>query len=257
MQLVKKLRSSAWKLIRHAAQALGFEISRLPLPIRSDQLWQPWLKRLARDRPISVVFDVGANRGQTVGWFRPFMPQAQIHAFEPFTPVFKELIQATQTDAKVKCHQIALGDRKGSATLYENSVDTTNSLLPNSDAAGDYAPKHMIIPRGEYTVPLERMDEFCAREGISTIDLLKIDAQGYEGLILRGAGDMLRPDRIRGIYIEILFVDYYKGQSWGGELIELLRSRGYRFWGIAAASFDEKQGWRWADALFIGEESAA
>lgn len=252
MQLVRKLRSAMFGLLRRLAHACGFEITRLPLPRRSDDLWQPWLARLARDRAVEVIFDVGANKGETVAWFREQMPKAVIHAFEPFAPVFKKLEEASACDNGVKCHQIALGEKAGSATLYENSADTTNSLLANSEATETYSPKHMVIPRGEHTVPVERMDDFCQRMGIRRVDLLKIDAQGYERLILEGAGEMLHPDRIRGVYVEMLFVDYYKGQAWGGELIELLRSRGYRFWGIAAVSFDEKQGWRWADAMFIG-----
>ena len=241
------------QLPRQLLRGFGYELVRLPAPLRSDQLWEPWLAHLKQKAPLRTVFDIGANRGQTIGWFRPYMPDARFYAFEPFAPAYRDLATATAADQRVKIFQTALGDAAGSATLYENSVDTTNSLLPNSTVIADYAPPHMVIPRGEYQVPVERLDDFCKREGVTHIDLLKLDAQGYELKILQGAGDMLRPDVIRAVYIEILFVDYYKGQAWGGELIEFLRERGYRFWGLAAVAYDPQRGWQWADAMFCAD----
>ena len=236
-------------LLRRAARRIGWPA---PAAARSDALWSAWAAHLARTRPVQTVFDVGANRGQTIQWFRPLFPDATIHAFEPFGPPFEALCRNTAGDARVRPVRLALGERNGEATLYENSADSTNSLLPNSDKTALYTPPHMCIPRGQSVVPLERLDHYCARECVERIDVLKIDVQGYELRILEGAGEMLHPDRIRGLFLEVLFVDYYQGQAWADELLAFLRQRGYRLFGFAGVSFDERQGWRWADAMFIG-----
>lgn len=253
MSLLTRLRQG----VRRGLNRLGYDLVRHPPAARSDELWPAWVAALRAGGPIETVFDVGANRGQTIEWFRPLFPGAVIHAFEPHPPAYRDLVRNTVGDPGVRPLALALGERNGTATLFENSSDTTNSLLQNADLAARYTPAHMGVPQGSTEVPLERLDSYCTRTGISRIDVLKIDAQGYERRILEGAGDLLRPDRIRGVFLELLFVDYYRGQAWGGELIELLRARGYRLFGFAGVSFDPRQGWRWSDAMFVGADAPA
>lgn len=250
MKLLSPLKHS----LRRILNRIGYDLVRHPVPPGSDQLWPAWVRKLRTTGPIETVFDVGANRGQTIAWFRPLFPGATIYAFEPYPPAFRDLCVNTAGDSRVKAVALALGEHTGTATLFENSADSTNSLLKNAPLASEYTPAHMCIPKGSTEITIERLDTFCARENIERIDVLKIDAQGYEKKILEGAGDMLRPDRIRALFLELLFVDYYEGQAWGGELLEFLRARGYRLFGFAGVSFDETQGWRWSDAMFIGAD---
>ena len=56
------------------------------------------------------------------------------------------------------------------------------------------------------TVQVETLDNYCQRNSISKIDLLKIDTQGYDLEVLRGAKQMLSEHRI----IEITFIDIYQ-----------------------------------------------
>lgn len=239
--------------LQAAVRRFGYDLRRFPDPGRSDELWEAWARKLANAAPIRTVFDVGANRGQTIKWFRPLMPDAHIHAFEPYEPAFRDLCEAVRDDPRVTPVRMALGDRRGEATLFQNAADSTNSLLPNSADTGRYTPDGMAVPRGQSTVPVERLDQYCERAGLTTLDVLKVDAQGFERRILEGAGDRLHPDRIRGLYLELLFVNYYDGQAWGGEILELLRKRGYRLFGFAGVAFDPADGWRWADAMFVGD----
>lgn len=241
--------------LRTMMRRMGVEIVRYPPPQRGDQLWESWAAKLESTGEVKTVFDVGANRGQTITWFRPLFPESDIHAFEPLLSAFADLQKIAQMDRRVVPHNVALGDVRTVETMYENSVDTTNSLLPNSISIDKYAPPHMVVPAGQSQVNVERLDQFCQENGIDTIDVLKIDAQGYEAKILAGAGDMLTPSRIRGVYLELMFVPFYKGQCWGGELIEMMRSKGYRLFGLTGISFDEKEGWRWSDAMFVGDDA--
>jgi FkbM family methyltransferase len=199
------------------------------------------------------VFDVGANRGQTVSRFRTEFPEAAIYAFEPDLAAFSELKARTANDSKTRSFHLALGERDGSATLHENSSDVTSSLLPNSPRISQFAPPQMCTPKDKRTVPLMRIDTFCAKESIGRIDLLKIDTQGYERYILDGAGSLLSPASIRGLLLEVLFVDLYENQTWCGEVLESLRSRGYRLFGFTGVACDDIHGWKWADAMFIGD----
>jgi len=239
-------------MIEKTARCFGAEISENRTNRDRNLLFNQWVKKLQTTDPLQIVFDVGANRGHTVARFRTEFPDATIYAFEPGLQAFLDLKARTADDSKIKSFQLALGEYDGSATLHENSDDVTSSLLPNSPHISHFAPPEMCIPKKETTIPLVRMDTFCAQESINRIDLLKIDAQGYERYILDGAGSLLSPAKIRGLFLEVLFVDLYKDQTWCGEVLESLRSRGYRLFGFTDIVSDDIHGWKWADAMFVG-----
>lgn len=252
-------------IIKKIARQYGIDITRNTGDKKSDRLltkyskdreskdvFNCWVSKLQNTEPLHVVFDIGANRGQTVARFRREFPKATIYAFEPGIPAFSKLKAGTANDSKTKSFNLALGEYDGCATLHENANNVTNSLLPNSCRIAQFAPPEMVAPEKETTVPLMRLDTFCANESICCIDLLKIDAQGYERHILEGAGSLLSPATIRGLLLEVLFVDLYESQTWCGEVLELLRSRGYRLFGLTNITWDLNYGWKWADAMFIG-----
>jgi len=54
----------------------------------------------------------------------------------------------------------------------------------------------------------------------------------------------------------VQFVNLYEGQAWGGELLELLRARGYKVFGFTEITFDHANGWKWADAMFLPDQRA-
>lgn len=238
-------------MVKKMAQYFGIEISRYPTALESTNLFPEWVSQLLSTGPLDVVFDIGANRGQTIALFRSEFPESTIYAFEPGLSAFSELRVRTESDSKVRSFQLALGEYNGRALLHQNAADVTDSLLTNSSRISQFAPAEMTAPKRARTVPIKRIDSFCAEESIHRIDLLKIDAQGYERHILAGAGDLLTPEVIRGLFIEVLFVDLYENQTWCGEVLESLRSRGYRLFGFTRVVYDHIYGWKWADAMFL------
>jgi FkbM family methyltransferase len=251
---MQQLKSAVKKLGRH----LGVEISRYRPPVPKStglctDLFPHWVEKLKCGGPLTTIFDVGANRGQTVCSFRQLLPESTIYAFEPGAEAFSKLLAQSAGDLGIKPFRMAFGDVDGKATLHENAANVTNSLLPNSDRITEYAPAAACLPVGTSVVEIARIDSFCAAHAIPCIDLLKIDTQGYERLVLAGAGDLLAPRTIRGIFLEMLFADYYENQTWAGEIMETLRFRGYRFFGFAEVAFDKRNGWTAADAMFIGD----
>ncbi|WP_083931544.1 FkbM family methyltransferase [Methyloferula stellata] len=120
--------------------------------------------------------DVGSHIGfYTMGLAPGF---DKVVAFEPSKFQYGWLTRnrALNDYAHVACEHVALGDTRGEATLnvlsYEGGL---NSLSPEVAAA------HTIIDR--YTVPVEVLDD----RGMSDVDLLKIDVEGFEIPVLRGA----------------------------------------------------------------------
>jgi FkbM family methyltransferase len=200
--------------------------------------------RLVVGRDDPVCFDVGAHWGETIRELRAIFPRPVIHAFEPARDNLS-ILQKLHGTPGLHIHGTALADMDGEKnfTLYEDSL--LNSFL---EIATD-GPLGNSRPKGIETVVMERLDTVVTRQGLDRIDLLKIDAQGYEMPILLGGERMLSERRIGALLLEVNFSHMYDGQSSFSALLEHLGTRGY-----ALVDFYQKarvgQRLSWCNALF-------
>src|SRR5258708_5323886 len=112
----------------------GFEIQRLPHAIAPGKVsvgLDPYhdMRRLTDAMARPVVFDVGANVGQSVEQIRTYFDQPVIHAFEPSPDTFVKLQAATQGIPNVTLNNVALGRDAGTADFVQNSESVLSSLL--------------------------------------------------------------------------------------------------------------------------------
>ena len=77
-------------------------------------------------------------------------------------------------------------------------------------------------------VNVNTIDKYCEDRSVNKIDILKIDVQGGEIRVLKGASRMLGQKNIKLIFTEISIAPSYKNQSEIDEIISLLRAYGYR-----------------------------
>ncbi|HEV2842128.1 MAG TPA: FkbM family methyltransferase [Chthoniobacterales bacterium] len=232
--------------LRRAASSLGFDVSRTNSFGKNPFVD---LGKLATVVP-RLGFDVGANEGQTACELRRTFPGAKIYCFEPHGPAFRTLQQKLGGDPNICLEQVAFGDRKGEATLYENAESVTNSLLPNAPEAHASQPAAYAIPTGQSTVAVTTLDDYCCERAISHLDFLKIDSQGYDLRILQGARKHLAEHRISFIVVEMLFAPLYAGQAHFHEIYGFLTGFGYRLVGLYAIHRSPAGAILWCDALF-------
>lgn len=200
---------------------------------------------------ISVVFDVGANVGQSADKFNDAFPSAQIHCFEPVIGTFRTLSQHVSGRSNILCHRIALGDRDGEATLYltgsSDDNSTTNSLIRSSKTVGTEI------------VTLQTLDHFCLSAGVQRIDLLKIDAEGADLDVLRGAEGMLSASRVAFVLAEVGFHPGDDRHVLFDDVRSLLVPFGFSVFGI----YDQQLEWtgeqklRFANVCFANEGACA
>ena len=144
------------------------------------------------------MFDVGANVGHYSKALSSIFPNATIVAFEPVPRTF-ETLRATLAASSVKCCSVGLSDAEGNAIIYD--YDQADGSEHASLFSGVFE-LHRADKIKEIHVPLITMDAFCCAEQISTVDFLKIDTEGNELKVLKGAQSLLQKNAIRAIQFE-------------------------------------------------------
>lgn len=143
--------------------------------------------------PIRVVFDVGANAGQSAIKFLSGFPAATIYSFEPSDITFRKLESALRCHRRVQAIQLALGASSGEARLVHEGTSMMFRLLDDTEDAQ---------PSTIEQVKLSTVDDFCRQRGIERIDFLKVDTEGRDLEVLHGARRMLQDQRIALVQVE-------------------------------------------------------
>ncbi len=217
------------QIIKRALLACGYELRRATSS-ETDAFRQQRL--LVGDTPARTIFDVGANVGDVARQYRALFPDARVYAFEPFPETYKVLERRSQGDPKLVTCNLALGRASGSANLQVNASSATNSLLETEESAGSFWGGGVLETLTAVSVGITTIDAFCDMNGIDNIDILKIDTQGTERDVLRGAEKMLSAGKIQLVYSELIVAPTYKDQAKPYELIELLDGFGYSLFGL-------------------------
>ena len=131
-----------------------------------------------------VVIDVGACEGDwTVAALKQW-PGAVVHAFEPAPTSYDRLVE--RLGDRARCVQAACGEQQGSATLFSVPGQPGLTSLHNRDLSG-----HGLAMTETVEVAVTTLAHYCQQQQIERIDYLKVDAEGHDLAVLRGAGDLL------------------------------------------------------------------
>ena len=179
--------------------------------------------RFSGTRDFRVLFDVGANVGNISREMTRFFPRAEIHAFEPITATFDELKKNCAASHRVHAHRLALADVPGEAVVAIQPSSDLNSLHFQAAHSGAAASEK---------VEISTVDQFCARNGIDQVDILKVDAQGYDLAVLRGAKGLLRAGAVPFLLGEASFTRGDPTNQEFAPMHEYLTDAGYRACGI-------------------------
>jgi FkbM family methyltransferase len=172
------------------------------------------------------IFDVGANIGQTAIEFNKSFPKANIFSFEPVSKTYEELKNNTKNKINIFCYKIALGEKKDNIEtfIFPNTESVLNSLVPE-----------LMNNKGgiKEIINVKTLDSFLdENKQIKEIDLLKIDTEGYDLNVIKGATNAFKENKIKMIIIE---VGFYKDDSRHIGLeraVEEISQLGFTFFGI-------------------------
>jgi FkbM family methyltransferase len=226
------------QLNRALENAMGVRLYSIRAHARED-----WYDIRKSGSCIETIFDVGANIGQSARKFRDAFPKANIYCFEPVRDLFQELSRNVRGDSQVRCFQMALGSAPGVGKIYLTDHSTTSSLIEPEES------------RGVEEVQMDTIDSFCAAHGPERIDLLKVDAEGYDLEVLKGAASLLSSARVAFVLVEVGFHPGDTRHVLFDHVRECLMADGFHVYGF----YDQNLEWsgesrlRFANACFANE----
>jgi FkbM family methyltransferase len=195
--------------------------------------------KLLRDHQVSLVLDVGANTGQYTRALRRAGYRGRVVSFEPVMSAYVRLARNARRSSKWTALRMALGDRNHDAPIHVSGDSRASSLL-------QMLPAHLRVARyfetqGQERVPVRTLDSVLdglSAEGDRTF--LKIDAQGYELKVLKGARRALK--RIQGLQLEMSLVPLYRGETLLPKMVALLNELGFSLMSLEYGFCDPRTG---------------
>lgn len=172
-----------------------------------------------KNKHIAIIFDVGANVGQTSEYFSE-MFDAEIYAFEPVRDTFEKL--RSRNFRNVRCFNFAFGESDGECVMHLKPRSALNSL----------SPKNNLPTNESQFVAVKTIDNFCLENDICRIDILKTDAEGYDLNVLMGAERMLKDGKVQFVFAEATMNDSNIQNSQWKEIDEYLRKYHYELQGF-------------------------
>ena len=230
---------------RQVVRAARFVLRRACLDVPNDlhtngeSSLQQWVLNMSSPGRRIHVIDVGANVGR---WSVAMLAAAQearrsgdldLHAFEPSAYTFGQL-EATLYGKTVKLHRMAVGDRTGSSLLHIITPGAgTNSLhAPSGRPPSGYTEEVAVTTLGSY----------AERAGLDHITLVKIDTEGHDLAVLRGARELFAGQHISVAQFEYNHRWVY-ARCYLRDAFELLQPLGYRLGKLTPAGVEFYPSW--------------
>jgi FkbM family methyltransferase len=223
----------------------GFDVSRYSPELRGVDPLQD-MRHFLQSMRSPVIFDVGANVGQSVVKFRGMFPGAMIHSFETSPTTFSTLSVNCENQPDVHLWNVGVGANAGTLPFLENSHAVMSSFLPPDEAAWG-----TVVKTTE--VPVVTLDGFAMEHDIPYIHVLKSDTQGYDLEVFKGAEELMSQNRIGLIYFEIILSRMYENLPSFQETMGYLLDRNFILVSFYESNF-QNDVTSWTDALLINRE---
>jgi FkbM family methyltransferase len=223
-------------VLKSTARSLGVDLRRYDVAASDVARFHHLLKM----KQVDLVVDVGANEGQYGKALLEGGYRGSILSIEPLSQAYDRLILAAQVCPSWHvAPRTAVGDVDGMVDMNIAGNSVSSSVLPMLESHARAAPGSRY--RATERVQMIRLDSLthpmlCRSRTI----FLKVDAQGYEMHILRGASSLL--EKVVGLQIELSLLPLYEGQETYLQVLAWLGQRGFGLWGLLPGFVDRSSG---------------
>jgi FkbM family methyltransferase len=214
------------ELLRRAAHQTKLLAHRAGFDVTRETFKRHFVHEL-HERGIDTVLDVGANAGQFGSALRRAGFTGRIISVEPLAAAYDRLASVASSDPQWTAERAGVGAEPGTLTVNVAANSVSSSVLPMLDRHAQAAPQSVYVATED--VPGTTVDELVKRHDVTPESaLLKVDVQGYELPVLRGAADTL--DRFAAVRSEMSLVALYEGQALLPDLLAELAGHGFELW---------------------------
>lgn len=201
---------------------------------------------ILRKLKYDILLDVGANRGQFSSVSKLIYPEVRINAYEPLLQeanIYKKVLLRWPD---VQLFEIALGSTRNKKVFHVSKKADSSSILP----IGKF--QKILFPATSEarttSVSVAPLDSFPDHWKCASKALLKIDVQGYELEVLRGAVKALK--HCAYVYVECSEIPLYDGQALRPTVQNFLEQHGFAHRSRHNETYDPKGALIQADHLF-------
>lgn len=196
----KWLQKVWWYLYKISLKGLNYDRGHIPSANGEPFALNYVVKKLHKKD--FILFDVGANRGQ---YLKMSLEQLKkhinvspvIYCFEPQKSAISKLEAIRNNSDQVHIFNLALGSSESTLNLYKDSEQSEfASLYP-----ANYLQYNKQLYKSE-TIKVDTLDSFCKKNSVPRIDFLKIDVEGHEIEVLKGAKGLISEGKINFIQFE-------------------------------------------------------
>lgn len=198
-----------------------------------------------------MIFDVGSNIGQSTSEYLDIFPYAHIHCFEPIESTFTTLKKRFENNSRVSCWRLAMGSDQSTVLMSKQYLSSVSHVL--SSERDPCATNNEIEQVQSNTV-----SAFCSRMNIRYIDFLKIDTEGHDLEVLKGAEELLQIQSIDLVQVEAGIHSNNTVHVQFDKFINFMENRNYHVFGI----YNQALEWptaeprlRRVDIVFISEST--
>lgn len=216
------MRNLLGETARKSAQGMRHRLRRAMNEFGFDVLKTPTLEFFLQSRRVDLVVDVGANIGQFARKIRSGGYRGHILSIEPAPSVHAALAENARNDDKWTTLNCAVGQDAGKASINLSRNSVFNSLKPALALASSFDAASEVV--GAETVTVIALDSLDLPARYSSA-FLKIDTQGFEEEVLRGAPRLL--SACVGVQLELAVEHLYAGTWQFGEAIGFMAEAGF------------------------------
>ena len=178
------------------------------------------LEKLVKDIEVpETIIDIGSNKGQFILLIEKIFPNKIVYSFEPIIEMLKKQKKFYKYKKNITFHNLALGSSICSKEfLITSRMDSSSFLkvVSNTNKSKNYS----VIEKRD--IKVSTLDEIFLNEKISHPILIKMDVQGYELEVLKGANDLLK--KTDYLLLEVSESEMYQNQPTEKIIIEYLKN---------------------------------
>ena len=178
------------------------------------------LEKLVKDiKAPETIIDIGSNKGQFILLIEKLFPNKVVYSFEPINEMINKQKKFFEYNKNLIFHNIALGSSIASKDLLiTNRMDSSSFLKVEVDTGK--SNNYTVVEKRN--IKVSTLDDIFLNENISHPILIKMDVQGYELEVLKGANDLLK--KTDYLLLEVSESEMYQNQPTEKIIVEYLKN---------------------------------